>query len=133
MKSITFTPPHPIFFICDHDNLDAVIPQYDPGCITSATDTCISVGTIAAVDGDVTVTLASTIPESLCNSYIDVFSGNIEVPSRQIAIVSSEDEKLLSRAMASSTICIRIFVDDNVYPQKIWVAVHDVDERAPLQ
>ena len=133
MKSITFTPPHPIFFICDHDNLDAVIPQYDPGCITSATDTCISVGTIAAVDGDVTVTLASTIPESLCNSYIPLITWNNQDKRTHIAFASSEDEKLLSRAMASSTICIRIFVDDNVYPQKIWVAVHDVDERAPLQ
>jgi hypothetical protein len=128
MKSITFTPPHPIIFIGDYDNLDAEIPIYDPECLASSTDTCISIGTIASVDGDVAVTLASTIPEGVLDSYAEVFSDNIDVPSSRLAVFTSEDQKLVEMAVSSSTIHVRVFVDDEASPRHIWVVSQEGEE-----
>ena len=103
MKSITFSPAHPIVFICDYDNLDAEIPIHDEASLVCATNTCISVGTQPNVDGDVTITLATRDPQSKEGPYIEVFSGVVEVPNGELAIVTSEDEKLLAIDVASTS------------------------------
>lgn len=132
MKTLTFTPPHPIIFISDYDNLDAEMPEYTPGSITSATDTCISVGTIADVDGDVTVTLSQVTPDEILTSYVEVFSGDIDCPNHEVAIINSHDEKLLSAVFDGTLIHVRVFVDDDVHPEKVWVEAQDVDEHAHI-
>lgn len=124
MNSIIFSPAHPIVFICDYDNLEAEIPIYDPDSLVSATKTCISVGTQPSVEGDVTVTLASCEPGSEEEPYIEVFSGVVEVPNGQVAIVTSEDEKLLTVDLASTSAAVRIWVDNKVTPRRVWVTAH---------
>jgi hypothetical protein len=124
MKSITFSPAHPIVFICDYDNLDAEIPIHDEASLVCATNTCISVGTQPNVDGDVTITLATREPQSEEEPYTEVFSGVVEVPNGELAIVTSEDEKLLAIDVASTSAAVRVWVDNQVTPRRVWVIAH---------
>lgn len=133
MQTLTYTPLHPIIFISDPSNVDAEMPEVDAESVATATDTCIAVRTIADVDGDVTITLAQETPDTIFTSYIEVFSGDIESPGHEVAIINSHDEKLLSIVFAGTLIHVRVFVDDSVYPEKVWVEAQDRDERAPLQ
>lgn len=121
MLSTTFTPPHPLVLLCDYDNLDAEIPEYNRRSIIRTTDTCISIRTIPDVDGDVSVTLAHTLPPELIHKSIEVFSGSICVPAKKLAVVTSENVKLLEIDVASDCAMLRIFVDEKKYPSAIWI------------
>lgn len=121
MLSTTYTPPHPMVLVCDYDNLDAVIPESNRRSIIRTTETCISIRTIPDVDGDVTVTLASALPPEVLDKNIEVFGGSIYVPGKKIAVVTSENEKLLEIAVASDHAKLRIFVDQKKYPSAIWI------------
>lgn len=133
MQTLTYTPLHPIIFISDPSNVDAEMPEVDAECVATATDTCIAVRTIADVDGDVTITLSQETPDTIFTSYIEVFSGDIESPGHEVAIINSHDEKLLSIVFIGTLIHVRVFVDDRVYPEKVWVEAQDKDELVPLQ
>jgi len=126
MYSTSYTPPHPIVLVCDYDNLDAVIPEYDPRSIISASDTCVSIRTISEIDGDVTVTLTQRLPPELVRGKIAAFSGAIDVPGRRIAVVTSENEKLLEVTVGGNRVALRIFVDQKKYPTAIWIEARDV-------
>jgi hypothetical protein len=50
-----------------------------------------------------------------------VFAGSIVLPSGSVAIVTSENEKLLERSIGRTIVALQIFVDDEVYPEQVWV------------
>lgn len=132
MKTITFAPEHPIVFVCDYDSSEVEIPEYDPDSVVSVCETCLSIRTIADVDGDVTITLSNTTPESIRKAYQEVFSGQIQIFGSEIAVVNSANERLLAIAMVGPMVRISVFVDDNVHPEKVWVEAQDVEELRHL-
>lgn len=119
-SSRTFLPTHPILFLMDYSNREAEVPALDEAAICSHTDTCVSVRTIADVDGDVTVTL-SNVPPSSGDGLAEVFRGRIRVPNANVAIVTSENERLLESPTTSENVELRVFVDDRDYPSRVWV------------
>jgi len=131
MKTITFTPEHPIVFICDYDSSEVEIPEYDAGSIASVSETCVSIRTIADVDGDVTITLSNTTPEPILEAYKEVFSGQIEIFGSEVAVVNSANERLLAIAVVGPMIQVRVFVDNEKYPERLWVEVEDGTEDLP--
>lgn len=119
--SRTYSAPHPIVFVFDFLNELMEVPEYDANSVTSANNSCVSVRTIADVDGDVTANLATDIPNDVTNA-VKVFHGAIDSPNKKIALVTSENEKLLELGVSSIKAEIRIFVDDVKNPSRIWVA-----------
>ncbi len=133
MQTLTYTPLHPIIFISDPSNVDAEMPDVDAESVATATDTCVAVRTIADVDGDVTITLSQVTPDPIRTSYTEVFSDDIECPGHEVAIINSHNEKLLNAVFAGTLIHVTVLVDDDVYPQKIWVEAQGRNKHAPLQ
>lgn len=118
--------------MCDYDSSEVEIPEYDPDSVVSVCETCLSIRTIADVDGDVTITLSNTTPESIRKAYQEVFSGQIQIFGSEIAVVNSANERLLAIAMVGPMVRISVFVDDNVHPEKVWVEAQDVEELRHL-
>lgn len=119
MSTASYTPLHPILFVFDFSNQNMVVPEYNLDQVASANDSCVSVRTIADVDGDVTVTLAETLPLEV--NGVEVFGGAIAAPSRRVAVVTSHNEKLLETEVQGERATVRIVVDDEAHPSRIWI------------
>jgi hypothetical protein len=81
------------------------------------------VRTIADADGEVTVVLTDALPEEDAQSAVEVFTGKVLAPSGYIALVTSENEKLLGKAVSGKEVVVRVLVDDEANPGKVWVVV----------
>lgn len=126
IQSKQYLPPHPIVFVMDFSNDAVEIPDYDPEAVASSNDTCVSVRTIADVDGEVTVWLGSDLSSDAEGIARLVFEGAIRVPSGSLAVVISENEKLLECTVGRETAELRIFVDDEEHPARVWVIAKGV-------
>lgn len=111
--------PNAILFVLDPSNGAAVVPEY--GGLISRTDTCVSVGTQADVDGETEISLGCTAPADLKL----VFDGIIQTPSRSIAIWTSEGTSLGRIDALNPTTNFAIWVDDNKCPSRVVVVVRD--------
>jgi hypothetical protein len=121
MPSTTYSSPFPIVFICDSTNRNQQIPEYDPSRVASATSTCISVRTVSEVDGEVTAFLEEALSLEVQRDAIEVYSGRVDAPGGRIALVDSEDTKLLESGFVGTRPRVRVFVDDDMHPTTVWV------------
>jgi hypothetical protein len=122
----TYSSPFPILFVCDFNNGDMVVPEYDETTIVSSNDTCVSVRTIADVDGSVTVSLSTSLPrEAALEGHIE-FAGVIKTPSGKVAAVTSENVKLLEIEVGADRTRLEVAVDDDQHPSRVWIAAKRV-------
>jgi hypothetical protein len=117
----TYSPPHPIIFVFDPSNEVMDVPVYDPEQVVSFNATCLSIRTIADVDGEVTITLAADLPPGTIAGGIEVFRGIVATPGGKVALVTSENRVLLEMSVSRSGAPIRVLVDDERHPVRIWV------------
>ncbi len=112
---------HPIVFVMDLGNPDALIPDLQPGTV-SATSSCVSVRALADPDGDVTVRLERA-PSQLAEGLTEVFRGAVETPTGRLAIVTSENQRVADIEVGARRTEVRIAVDAPDHPCQIVVAV----------
>ncbi len=122
MTLATYLPTHPILFVFDYENKEVAIPTYDPDSVASATPTCISVRTIADVDGSLTVSLTESMPPGAFG--VEVFKGRVATPSRSISVVTAQDEVLVRQLISQEEAAVTIVVDDTQHPSRIWIEAH---------
>lgn len=122
MPSLKYSSPFPIVFICDHSNRSQEIPEYTSEAVASFTNSCVSIRTISDVDGEVTVYLEPLSEEGPCKG-IEVYSGHIDAPGGRIAVVDSEDTKLLESDCVGVKPFVRVLVDDEIHPTVLWIEV----------
>ena len=121
MNSIFVSPPNAILFVLDPTNKNAVVPPYIDGEIVAVTDTCVSVGTQADVDGEVEISmsLSGVVPIDLNK----VLSRNILVPGGKIAVVTSEFQKVLELDVPAGSAYVSIWVDDLRNPARVFINI----------
>ena len=112
MKQALVTLENAILFLLDFSNRDVEVPGYIPGVATAASDSCVSVSTKPQVDGEVTIRLARAFSASAKSRCQQVFSGMISTPSRMLAVVTSEFEKVLEIEVTADIADVRISLDD---------------------
>jgi hypothetical protein len=120
MNTRTYTPSHPIVFIFDYTNSHVDLPHFQEEKLVEQSRTAVYIRTIADVDGDVTVTLVHPQNDDSAPG-VEVFTGVIEVPGSKVAVVTSDNEKLLEIDLSRTVAEIRICVDDVSFPTQIWV------------
>ena len=113
--------PNAIFFVFDLANKKVQVPEYINGVLTAANESCVSIGTQAEVDGEVTVKLSDKFSESEKDSCEVVFNGFIVTPGKKIAIVTSELDKVLEMDVRDRKTHVKIWVDDLNYPSVVLV------------
>ncbi len=121
MSTKVYSSEHPIVFVFDFQNERMEVPVYDPESVVAANESCISVRTIADVDGEVTVTLASSAPRDTMDVGLEVFHGTIDVPSRKVSIVTSQNQKLIEMDVKDTKASVRVLVNEKQNPSRIWV------------
>ena len=126
MSTIRSLLPHPIIFIMDFSSDRVEVPDFDPEKVAWGNRTCVSVRTIADCDGEVTVTLVDSIPAT-ADPEIEIFAGTVEAPSGQIAVVTSDLEKLLECKIDGTEADVHIFVDDRTHPSAVWISTSRAD------
>lgn len=119
MLQTVFSPPNAILFVCDPTNGNVVIPAYVDGELTAATETCVSVGTQADVDGDTEVTLdrGGETPVGLQQ----VFFGTIQIPGGRVGIVTSQFQRVLELEVPAGPLELSIWADDLCNPGRVVV------------
>lgn len=127
----TYTPPHPIIFIFDPSNDSIEVPEYNAERVASSSTSCVSIRTIADVDGDVTATLAMQPPIETTIGSVEVFRGTIDTPGGRVALVTSENKTLLEMKVSRPRASVRVLVDDEMHPARIWVEILDNISDAP--
>jgi hypothetical protein len=121
MSRAVLGPPNAILFIFDPTSRDVAIPPYVDGELTTATATCVSVGTRADVDGEteVLVEIAPVVPANLQL----IFIGVIAIPGRRVAVVTSQLEHVLEIDVVADTAAISIWVDDLRSPARVIIGI----------
>lgn len=121
---------HPIIFVLDFTNDAADTRDLDPQRLASSNGACVSIRTIADVDGEVTAVLAKTRPPEHEGVTHRVFAGDIDAPSGTVSVATSENEKLLELVVEGTVASLEIFVDNEEFPTKVWI-VAGPDDQAP--
>jgi len=101
--------PNAILFVYDPANKQVEVPEYEDGDTVSFTDTCISVGTQADVDGEVSIALEHFSP--VCQELYLIHSGLIRTPHGNISVLTSEGEQIVTRKTNARMVKIRVYVD----------------------
>ena len=111
-------------FVLDPGNKGVSVPAYRPDETAVTTASCVSVKTLANVDGPVTVRLKHTQTASTKNeSTTMVFDGEIETPSKVLAIVTALFERVLETQVQGPMTRIEISVDDPNAPSIVTLHV----------
>jgi hypothetical protein len=123
MTTATLSPTNAILFVLDPSNETVQVPPYVDGVLTAASSTCVSIGTQAAVDGRTTVSLGRSQDGSDNSDLEKVFDGRLETPSRQIAIMTSELQKVLELPVGGTSTKVCIWTDSPRNPSRVTVLV----------
>jgi hypothetical protein len=113
--------PDGILFVLDPGNRATKAPQYTPGKVSAATSTCVSIATIADVDGPVIVRFGSKPDENIDPGFLPVFEGTLQTPSRSLAVVTSTSEKVASGHVDANQASLTIYVDSIRSPSIVWL------------
>lgn len=119
----TIEVPNAIIFLFDHDDASVQIPKYAAERLVSANQRCISIGTRAQVDGDVSITLADQISDDIAGSAMRAFVGTIYAPNLSVSVVTSDDRCVLKTKIDRPTASVEIWANDVKQPSKIFILV----------
>ncbi|MBI1372382.1 MAG: hypothetical protein GC159_06425 [Phycisphaera sp.] len=118
INELYISPPNSLLLILDPSF--GAIPESIDGLIAS-TESCIAVGTLSAQDGE---TRAILTDEGAPPSDLTLaFEGEIETPSRRVAICNVHDETLVTIEKTAIRSRVRIYVNDDREPDYIHVLV----------
>lgn len=109
--------PHAIVFVLDPNHKGVEVPKYSG--LVSHSNTCVSVGTQADMDGETDVTLDRDL-NGLLNC---VFEGEIHTPTGSIAVVTSGILTLARLDGLEATTRFSVWVDDVKWPSRVSVVV----------
>lgn len=119
MNSLTISvaPANSVVFVAD-PNGHYDVPLDTGSALITATSSCIAVGTLAEMDGETTLKLSRSHDNA---SGELAFDGNLETPSRTVAIVDSSNKSFLSMAVTNATTHVKIWVNDSNEPNLILI------------
>lgn len=119
LSSVKLAVPNAILLVLDPSNAAAAIPEYE--ALISHTDSCVSVGTQADVDGETEVSLSRVGPAGLSLA----FDGHVLTPSGSIGVETSEGASLGRIDGLTSRTKVAVWVDDNRWPSRVAIVVVD--------
>lgn len=113
----TIAPPNSIIFISDPTHPEQASLEVGNSLI-SATRSCVSVGTLAEMDGATTVRLARHFDEIEGDV---AFEGCLETPGRKIAVSDTLGNLLLEMAVSSCLTRVTVWANDINEPDVILI------------
>jgi hypothetical protein len=128
MTSVTCELEHPILFVFEFANSEVQIPQYDEENVVSANESAISIRTIQAIDGSVTIHLGQSFPAVVKRGIKPVFRGLVSTPGCRINVVTAQNEQLLDMEVSGAVTGVLVTVDNDQHPTEIWIQAFDASK-----
>jgi len=119
-KMVKIAPPNSLIFISDVSDRSG--PEYIPNRLVLWTDSVISVGCLANMDGETEVRLGPA--REVGQDGAPVFDGLLKTPTKELIVSTVEHEKFLGDTVPSET-RIRIWTNEPVEPDKIAIGWGD--------
>jgi hypothetical protein len=119
--AVTAALPNAIVFVMDYEFGE--LPESMGGRRIAAKPTCIVVGTLHEQFGNTELVLTDQIDEIDQTNMHVIFDGHIECPSGELSLVSALDEKLISMPLKSTHVRVRVFVNDDIEPDRVAILV----------
>lgn len=128
---IRISPPNSIVFICDPSSRAVDVPEYVNGQLIAATRSCISVGTLAEMDGETEISLSEVATSGELGEL--VFDGMVLTPGKVVAVCNARDETLLSLPVSTVAVRVKVFANDRSEPDRIVVlASSEIADQSSL-
>lgn len=123
LESVEITPPHPIVFVFDPTNADFEISDLGESQLIGNSETCVSIGVRANVDGNTIVQFLDGLGRPPNGRLERLFQGTVYAPGNQLAIVTSENDVATRIAIANDRPRLEVWVDDIAHPGRVVVCV----------
>ena len=117
MKTICIAPPNALILVMDFDS--GQVPEATGKTLVSATETCTAVGCRSEHDGATEIHLAQS--HEVTPSDALAFSGNVCTPRKTLPICTVLNEEMLSTAVSDIMTHVRVFANDRIEPDRIFV------------
>lgn len=118
---VTLSVPNAIIFLYDMASKNVQIPEYIDNVLVAANAKCVSIGTQAYADGDVTIRLSNQIADLDKQSCEHVFDGYISTPGKKLAVSTSEDGVILQIDVKGDKTQVFAWVDDSDFPSLVLI------------
>ena len=118
---VTLSVPNAIIFLYDSANKNIQVPEYIDNVLVAANEMCISIGTQACVDGDVTIRLFNQIYDSDKQSCEQVFDGYISTPGKKLVVSTSEENAILQIDVEGENTQVSVWVNDSDFPSLLLI------------
>ncbi len=118
---VTLSVPNAIIFLYDSANKNIQVPEYIDNVLVAANEMCISIGTQAYVDGDVTIRLFNQIYDSDKQSCEQVFDGYISTPGKKLVVSTSEENAILQIDVEGENTQVSVWVNDSDFPSLLLI------------
>jgi hypothetical protein len=115
--------PHAILFVYDIANENVEAPEHVDNVLTACNGMCLSVGTQAEVDGEVTVRLCRKDANVDKGSCSRIFQDKIHTPGKKISIATAEFETVLEMDVDTVSSVVSVWVDDRQNPSIVMIEV----------
>ena len=115
----SIAPRNSILFIFD-PTITIEVPEGVGATLVAATRTCISVGTLAEMDGETTIYLSDEFVDPVGRI---VFDGFLETAGKQVSISDVSGENILSMKVMRTISQVTIWANDLSEPDIILVMV----------
>ena len=125
-KSMTFSPPNSLILVMDHEA--GVLPDQIGDELVAATDSCLAIGTLAALDGESTIILTDDLDGLEIGDL--VFDGTLSTPNLELSVCDVRNAKLLTLPVQESSTRVQAFANDPSEPNMIVVYTHRYDVLA---
>ncbi|TDF34395.1 hypothetical protein EYS14_24780 [Alteromonadaceae bacterium M269] len=117
----TLPIPYAIVFVHDLNNHEIEVPEYEDNTLITSNGECLSIGTQADVDGDVTINLSANTESIEKKGLSKAFEGTIASASKRVAVSTSEGDIVLTMEVECEITVLSIWVDDVLYPSSILI------------
>lgn len=118
---VTLSVPNAIIFLYDLANKTIQVPDYIDNVLFAANEKCISIGTQACVDGDVTIRLFKQIDDSDKQSCEQVFDRYISTQGKKLAVSTSEENAILQIDVEGENTQVSVWVNDSDFPSLLLI------------
>jgi len=109
--------PNSVIFVYD-PTAAIVIPDEVGGALVKSTDTCISVGTLAEMDGKTKIILSDEIGHPTGTL---IYSGRLSTPGKMLAVGDSVGQSIIEMNVMNFNVNVSIWVNHPSEPDNILI------------
>lgn len=121
IESVEMAPPNAVVLIADEETEN--VPETMAGRAVASTSSCVAVGVRNDLDGPTTIRLCDSTDLTTGETpVVQLFSGNLAIPSGTLTVESVLGENIFSRE-TSAAVHVTIFGNEPNEPSEVLIAL----------